>query len=1170
MTKHSGLRGLSGTRFGLVVGLAAALGAWTACSGSGTVVAVDSAAEGVAEVAQPDVPEIIPELVEELAPLDIWAPEIDEVGPECQSGSGCFGEPCQEGADCLSGHCIEHMGEAVCTRFCQEECPAGFSCKLLAETMPDAIYICVSLHPNLCKPCSIGSDCKSFGADDDVCVGYGSEGSFCGGVCTSDSDCPWGFECRQAMSVDGIETKQCVAAAGVCPCTGQSSLKGLFTPCSVTNEFGTCKGKRVCTDEGLTDCDAALPVAETCNGADDDCDLMTDDPDLVQGEFVDLCDDGNPCTEDTCQGVSGCAHEELTGGECIDGDACSVGDHCEAGVCVGLPVACDDDNPCTDDLCDGQGGCTAQFNSDSCDDGDPCSVADTCSQGSCVGFKVDCNCQDDGQCALLEDGNLCNGTLVCDKAKLPYQCAVDPQTVVVCPQPQGVDSICVKAVCAPETGECSLVPDHEGFACDDGDPCTVGDKCQTGACNPGPALSCEDANLCTTDYCVPKTGCIHQENALACSDGDSCTVGDVCSGGECKGGPALVCDDANPCTSDGCEASKGCTFTPQSGDCDDGNLCTTGDHCEAGKCVFAAGTDCNDSNPCTKDSCNPATGCAYQLVAGPCDDGNPCTLNDTCKNGACSPGAAPDCNDTNACTSDSCENGLCVHAPLSGACNDGNACTVGDICEAGKCVPGNAASCDDAEPCTTDACDPKTGCVHFLNTVPCDDSNLCTTGDKCDKGKCTGGAPLTCNDNNSCTDDSCDAKSGCIFTPNKAPCDDGSLCTQGDSCSKGWCAGGAPVDCDDKNPCTDDLCNFVLGCQHFDNSVVCNDLNACTANEFCSKGSCGGGVPIVCDDKNGCTDDTCDPQKGCVFVNNTASCSDGNACTTGDTCKDGQCGPGGATDCNDGSVCTTDTCTPATGCAHAPVANETPCGADVWCQAGQCVPKLKCPAATGHKLVFTSDQTWQVPGDVKHLRIMVIGGGGGGAQGHGNGGGSGHVRKAEFDIEPCTSVAVTVGNGGTSNQNGSASSFGAYTSANGGYAGLQNTPGSGAGGSGGGGAGNDGCGGDGGTGGSNGQPGCTYAGGAGGNFDAVIGGVFKYATVTHGQGGAKGTSSHAGGGGGGGALIDGQGTGGAKGEYSWSAMGGAGYGGGGGGGGYNGPYAVGGTGGKGVVYVEWD
>jgi hypothetical protein len=47
-----------------------------------------------------------------------------------------------------------------------------------------------------------------------------------------------------------------------------------------------------------------------------------------------------------------------------------------------------------------------------------------------------------------------------------------------------------------------------------------------------------------------------------------------------------------------------------------------------------------------------------------------------------------------------------------------------------------------------------------------------------------------------------------------------------------------------------------------------------------------------CDDANPCTDDACDPATGCQHVPNTASCSDGVACTVGDNCVGGQCQPG--------------------------------------------------------------------------------------------------------------------------------------------------------------------------------------------------------------------------------------------------------------------------------------
>jgi hypothetical protein len=47
--------------------------------------------------------------------------------------------------------------------------------------------------------------------------------------------------------------------------------------------------------------------------------------------------------------------------------------------------------------------------------------------------------------------------------------------------------------------------------------------------------------------------------------------------------------------------------------------------------------------------------------------------------------------------------------------------------------------------------------------------------------------------------------------------------------------------------------------------------------------------PIVCNDNNACTNDSCDPASGCVFANNNNTCDDGNACTINDACSGGSC-----------------------------------------------------------------------------------------------------------------------------------------------------------------------------------------------------------------------------------------------------------------------------------------
>jgi hypothetical protein len=63
--------------------------------------------------------------------------------------------------------------------------------------------------------------------------------------------------------------------------------------------------------------------------------------------------------------------------------------------------------------------------------------------------------------------------------------------------------------------------------------------------------------------------------------------------------------------------------------------------------------------------------------------------------------------------------------------------------------------------------------------------------------------------------------------------------------------------------------------------TVCNDANACTTNDTCSVGACIG-APLDCRDGNPCTNDSCNPATGCVNTNNTSPCNDGNACTTSD------------------------------------------------------------------------------------------------------------------------------------------------------------------------------------------------------------------------------------------------------------------------------------------------
>jgi hypothetical protein len=104
--------------------------------------------------------------------------------------------------------------------------------------------------------------------------------------------------------------------------------------------------------DGSGDVDGGLEVGPT-----GDVDVLGDG-DVAEEIFVPPpectsaadCDDGNPCTADTCA-ASGCAYSEDDGASCDDGDACTVEDGCAAGACAGTLRVCDDKNDCTIDWC---------------------------------------------------------------------------------------------------------------------------------------------------------------------------------------------------------------------------------------------------------------------------------------------------------------------------------------------------------------------------------------------------------------------------------------------------------------------------------------------------------------------------------------------------------------------------------------------------------------------------------------------------------------------------------------------------------------------------------------------------------------------------------------------------------------------------------------------------
>ena len=642
---------------------------------------------------------------------DIASPEDTST---CGPGEGCFGQSCQENGDCISGLCILHMGDTICSQLCVDECPQGWSCRTVDTGSSDSLFACVSNASHLCLPCITNADCSS-SETQNVCVDYGAAGKFCGASCEASSDCPTDYSCEEVQNAQGGLTMQCVHEEGSCSCSDYAVQMGLVTDCAVSNEFGTCSGIRACSEDGLLDCDAAQPVAETCNGLDDDCDQALD-----EGE---LCDDQNTCTQDSCVEAA-CVFSVTEGASCNDNTPGTKDDLCDAaGLCAGTAFECTLDD-CIQTSTPNGTDCDIEYKAlgASCDDAEPMTENDVCDgAGVCAGTPYTC---EPSQCvdaatpngagcdydyttsgATCDDEN--NDTLndVCDGAGnclgTPYNCNLE-----------------VISTCTPSfsTNGSGCTPNHAaaGTGCDDGNNDTKDDSCDgAGNCS-GTSYDCSaeitsvctpsfstDGSGCTPNYAAPGTGCQDNNND---TNNDSCDGAGLCGGTayNCSGEVTSVCTPTYSTNGTGCDPNHAATGTG----CDDGDNNTKDDSCDgAGTC---AGTTYNCSletiSACTPSYSTNGSGCVanHAPSGSSCDDGNNDTKNDICDGAGICSGTSYDCDDevTSVCTPSYSTNGVdCSpnHASTGTSCDDGVACTLNDGCNAGVCGGTLSTACTPGE-----------------------------------------------------------------------------------------------------------------------------------------------------------------------------------------------------------------------------------------------------------------------------------------------------------------------------------------------------------------------------------------------------------------------------------------------------------------------------------------
>ena len=316
-----------------------------------------------------------------------------------------------------------------------------------------------------------------------------------------------------------------------------------------------------------------------------------------------------------------------------------------------------------------------------------------------------------------------------------------------------------------------------------------------------------------------------------------------------------------------------------------------------GGSTFAAGPGGQPLGPEPESESVPPI-CGDGVVSGEtCDDGNT-TSGDGCS-ATCTVEPGFTCSGSPSVCTPICGDGLVRGGE---ACDDGNTSS-GDGCSA-TCTTETGYSCSGSP----SSCTPICGDGLIIGGETCDDGNV-ASGDGC-SAACGVEAGYSCTGAPS----SCSPICGDGLIRGGEACDDGNL-ANGDGCSatctieSGFACTGEPSACDGicgdgvikgTEACDDAAGNGTLPsccsatCQFKSGGTPCTDGNACTTNDTCSgtANTCNGGAPPMCDDGNSCTADSCNPATGCVndaAARNGFACDDGNLCTQGDVCNAGSC-----------------------------------------------------------------------------------------------------------------------------------------------------------------------------------------------------------------------------------------------------------------------------------------
>ena len=460
------------------------------------------------------------------------------------------------------------------------------------------------------SPCEDGDLCTI----EDICIGgtcisggprsCTEEGTCRHGTCEPDQGC---------IYVDADDGRPCQMN-----CFTESACKAGVCVEDESTEILCPAPENDCVEQLLCDRDTGqcsiteYKEADTaCNTDDNVCSVeVCDGKGTCQPtDTLEDCKDkqlSNPCWTYSCTPKTGCVPTHFVEGlSCDDGNSCTINDACAVSnvgqkTCLGVPVALDDGNPCTNDSCADGVVVHEPVDGVPCSPNDGCSDTGMCSEGQCKPDLV-CECTHDGDCA--QPDSLCGGVVTCNTSVAGGKCEIVAGTPVIC---EPTDEACYVNACDPSSGVCVLELAPDGATCDDGDTCTGLDTCVEGACTGGIPVVCDDGAFCNGEETCDKV--------LGCVSGPSPSIGDGVS-----------------CTVDACdEETDTITHFANSGLCTDQLFCNGEETCDLTLgCVDGAPPETEDGDSCTVGSCDEeldlvlqsSIACGFTLVGQVLSDG---------------------------------------------------------------------------------------------------------------------------------------------------------------------------------------------------------------------------------------------------------------------------------------------------------------------------------------------------------------------------------------------------------------------------------------------------------------------------------------------------------------------------------------------------------------------